>query len=403
MPPQITSFDSPGLGQRQRYSVRAFKGNQRFDLFSTDGPPLYAVPTNVGPRTMDYVALFNQGIYNLPSGIKVFAGTTDDAFWIDLGGTFDTVNLRSSVAPGVLSAAQDAADQNFAANTVSGYAVNTLAIEVPVNLLTRTGRVEPATSPAATIGVWGTTSRPRVSVRRNIHGIPNRSGQFRQVQRMGNAFINELIIGTGSKDRFSMDEPANDSQFASFFTDPALPRVLNALTGGVLAIPAPPRVDLRPLVRYVLPIAAAGTPMGPLADMLRLNTGVAPTPYDSASRLGLLAGDKAGYPNGRRVFDDVTDISLRVVGGGVLAAPFRGFNPALVFEPLIEGFPKLRLWQAARIVAGLHTTKVRGEFGTIEAELEFPWQRHPEFIANGLIVFLLIVTTRRERPRRGVA
>jgi hypothetical protein len=327
VPPQITSFDSPGLGQRQRYSVRAFSGKQQFELFSTDGRPLYAVPTNVGPRTMDYAALFNQGIYNLPSGVKVFAGATDDAFWIDLGGTFDTVNLRSSVAPGVLSAAQDAASQNFAADTVSGYAVNTLAIEIPASLLTRTNRVEPATSPAATIGVWGTTSRPRVSVRRNTNGVPDRSGLFRQVQRMGNALINEVIIGTGSKDRFSMDQPANDIQFVNFFADPALARVLNALTGGVLAIPAQPRLDLRPLVQYVPPIAAAGTPPGPVADMLRLNTGVAPTPYASASRLGLLGGDNAGYPNGRRVFDDVTDISLRVVAGGVLAAPFPGFNP----------------------------------------------------------------------------
>jgi Domain of unknown function (DUF4331) len=349
VPPQITSFDSPGLGQRQRYSVRAFSGKQRFDLFSTDGTPLYAVPTNVGPRTMDYVALFNQGIYSLPGGIKVFAGTTDDAFWVDLGGTFDTVNLRSSVAPGVLSAAQDAANENVAADTVSGYAVNTLAIEIPARLLTRTGRVEPATSPAATIGVWGTTSRPRVSVRRNTNGVPDHSGLFRQVQRMGNAFINELIIGTGSKDRFSMDQPANDSQFARFFADPALPRVLNALTGGVLAIPPQPRLDLRPLVQYVPPIAVAGTPMGPVADLLRLNTGVAPTPYASASRLGLLAGDNAGYPNGRRVFDDVTDISLRVVGGGVLAAPFQGFNPEINGRlgdgvnvndfPYLESFP----------------------------------------------------------------
>ena len=295
VPPQIRSFDSPGLGQRQRYSVRAFNGN-RSDLFSTSGTPLYAVPTNVGPRTMDYVALFNQGIYNLPGGIKVFAGTTDDAFWVDLGGTFDTVNLRSSVGPGVLSAAQDAASQNFAADTVSGYAVNTLAIEIPASVLTRTGRAEPATSTAATIGVWGTTSRPRVSVRRNPDGVPDPSGQFRQVQRMGNAFINEFIIGTGSKDRFSMDQPANDSQFASFFMDPALPRVLNALTGGVLAIPAPPRADLRPLVQYAPPIAAAGTPLGPVADMLRLNTGVAPTPYASASRLGLLGGTTPGTP-----------------------------------------------------------------------------------------------------------
>lgn len=327
VPPQITSFDSPGLGQRQRYSVTAFRGNNRFDLRAVDGRPLYAVPANVGPRTMDYPALFDQGIYDLPAGIKVFAGTTDDAFWIDLGAAFDTFNLRSTVAPGVLNPSQDASPVNFAPDTVSGYAVNTIAIELPVTLLTRTGRVEPATSPAATLGVWGTTSRPRVSVRRNNNGVPDRSGLFRQVQRMGNPLINELIIGTGSKDRFSMDQPSNDAQFVSFFADPALPRVLNALTGGVLAIPPAPRFDLRPLVQYVPPIAATGTPTGPIADLLRINTGVPPTPPASASRLGVLGGDHAGFPNGRRVFDDVTDIALRVVAGGVLAAPFPGFDP----------------------------------------------------------------------------
>jgi hypothetical protein len=326
VPPRITSFDSPGFGQRQRYTVTALRGNQQFDARPVDGRTLYAVPANVGPRTMDYAALFEQGIHTLPSGITVFAGTTDDAFWIDLGAAFDTFNLRSSVAPGVLSPAQDAANENFAPDTVSGYAVNTIAIEIPVNLLTSTGRVEPATSPAATLGVWGTTSRPRVSVRRNVDGVPDRSGLFRQVQRVGNPLINELIIGTGSKDRFSMDQPSNDAQFANFFADPALPRVLNALTGGVLAIAPAPRFDLRPLVQYGPPIAAASTPPGPIADLLRINTGVAPTPVAAASRLGVLGGDNAGFPNGRRVFDDVTDIALRVVAGGVLAAPFPGYN-----------------------------------------------------------------------------
>lgn len=329
VPPRITSFNSAGLGQRQRYSVTALRGHQQFNLTSPDSRPLYAVPANVGPRTMDYAALFGQGSYDLVEGIKVFTGTTDDAFWIDLGGAFDTFNLRSSVAPGVLSPAQDAASENVAADTVSGYGVNTIAIEIPVQLLTRTGQIEPATSPAATLGIWGTTSRPRVSVRRNNNGVPDRSGLFRQVQRVGNPLINELIIGTGSKDRFSMEAPANDAQFVNFFADPALPRVLNALTTGVLAIPSTPRFDLRPLVQYTPPIAAPGTPAGPIADLLRLNTGVPPTPPDSASRLGVLGGDGAGFPNGRRVFDDVTDIALRVVAGGVLAAPFPGYNPAI--------------------------------------------------------------------------
>lgn len=320
VPPQITSFSSPGLGQRQTYTVTMVKGGVSTPI--TGPTPFYAVPTNVGPRTMDYGALFAAGTYttNTPN-VKVFAGTTDDAFWIDLGGAFDTLNLH--ISP-VLTPAQDSAQMNFATDTVSGFAVNSIAIEVPVSMLTRTGAVEPASSTAATIGVWGTTSRPRVTVRQSP--FPQQSsGSFRQVQRMGNPLINELLIGIGKKDRFSMDEPKNDSQFATFFLDPRLARVINALFAGAVSIPAPPRNDLLPLVTYAPPIAAAGTPAGPIADLLRLNTGVAPTPPASASRLGLLGGDGAGYPNGRRVFDDVTDISLRAVVGVL--------NPAFNISP----------------------------------------------------------------------
>jgi hypothetical protein len=275
---------------------------------------------------MDYAALFSAGVYKLPNGISVFAGTVDDPFWIDLGGAFDTLNLRTlgSGVPGILTDTEDAAGRNFATDTVSGYAVNAIAIEVPIEMLTSTGKVEPASSPAATIGVWGTTGRPRVTIRRSPEAVIH-DGLVRQVQRMGNPLVNELLIGTGSKDRFSMDHPSNDSQFAAFLLDPALPRVVNALTGGVLGIPAPPRTDLLPLVTYAPPIAAPNTPPGPVADLLRLNTGVPATPPAAAHRLGLLAGDAAGFPNGRRLFDDVTDIALRVVVGGVLVQGFNKF------------------------------------------------------------------------------
>jgi hypothetical protein len=316
VPPRITSFSSAGLGQRQSYQVTMKKGGITTPL----GGLMYAVPANPGPRTMDYDALFNQGIYSAGAGIRVFAGTTDDAFWIDLGGAFDTLN--TSKAPPVLSPAEDAALVNLAADTVSGYAVNSIAIEVPISMLTSNGQINPPTSPAATIGVWATTSRQRQTVRRSplpaLH-----SGSYLQVQRMGNPLINELLVGTGYKDRFSMDQPKNDGQFASFFLDPALARVVNALTGGLVAIPTPPRTDLLPVVTYAPPIAATGTPSGPVADLLRLNTGVAPTsPFSTVfSRLGLLGGDPAGFPNGRRLDDDVTDIALRLVVGGVLAGP----------------------------------------------------------------------------------
>jgi len=320
VPPRIMSFADAGLGQRQSYTVTLVKNGVSTNLGAS---PLYAVPANVGPRTMDYSALFSAGIFNLGNGIKSFAGTTDDAFWIDLGGAFDTFN--TSKFP-VLSASEDAAAVNLATDTVSGYAVNSIAIEVPVALLTRTGQVEPANSPAATIGVWATTSRPQQTTRRSP--LPAVSaGAFKQIQRMGNPLINELLVGTGSKDRFSMEQPKNDSQFASFFLDPALARVINALTAGAVAIPTPPRTDLLPVVTYAPPVAAPGTPAGPIADLLRLNTGVAPTAPGSANRLGLLGGDPAGFPNGRRLYDDVTDIALRLVVGGVLAAPFTGYNP----------------------------------------------------------------------------
>jgi hypothetical protein len=117
-----------------------------------------------------------------------------------------------------------------------------------------------------------------------------------------------------------MSEPVSDSQFASYDLDPLLARVVNAVYG--INIPAPPRTDLLPLVTYAAPIAPAGTPAGPIADLLRLNTGVPPTPIASRSRLGLIAGDAAGFPNGRRLTDDVVDIAARVVGAGILSPGF---------------------------------------------------------------------------------
>ena len=338
VPPMIIDLEGPGsagLGLRQSYTVTLVKGGIATPITRAGGGTFYAVPANAGPRTMNYAALFAKGTYatNL-ADVKVFAGTTDDPFWIDLGAAFDTFNLRSVIAPGVLSPAQDAALVNLTSDTVSGYAVNSIAIELPVTLLTSTGSVEPASSPSATIGVWATTSRPRLTVRRAPLPAAS-SGAFSQIQRMGNPLINELLVGVGSKDRFSMDHPRNDSQFASFFLDPLLARVLNAATGGTLAIPTPPRTDLLPLVTYAPPIAAPGTPAGPVADLLRLNTGVAPTAPGSVSRLGLLGGDPAGYPNGRRLYDDVVDISLRAVAG--------------VLNPAFNVFPNNRLGDGVNV------------------------------------------------------
>src|SRR5262249_41410973 len=130
VPPQITSFSSPGLGQRQSYSVTMVKGGVATPI--TGSGPFFAVPANVGPRTINYGALFSAGTYTTSTtDVKVFAGTVDDPFWIDLGAAFDTLNLRSAVNGGVLTPAQDAALANVASDTVSGYSVNAIAIEVP--------------------------------------------------------------------------------------------------------------------------------------------------------------------------------------------------------------------------------------------------------------------------------
>lgn len=329
VPPRIADFAAPGLAQRQSYTLTMIKGGVSTPIANSTGQPFYAVPANAGPRTMDYGALFNAAIHTTTlTNVKVFAGTVDDPYWADLGGVFDTLN--TSVAPPVLTAAQDAANINLAGDALSGYAVNSIALEIPVSLLTSTGNVEPATSTAATIGVWASTSRPRTTVRRSPLPAVS-SGTWYQVARMGNPLVNTLLIGTGFKDRFSMDQPKNDSQFASFVLDPTLARVFNAVFGGAVPIPTPPRTDLLPLVTYAPPIAATGTSGGPIADLLRLNTGVSPTPPSSTTfnRLGLLAGDPAGYPNGRRLTDDVLDISLRLIAG-VLNPSFNIFpNRAL--------------------------------------------------------------------------
>ena len=325
VPPQVTSFDGGGFNLRQTYTVTMVVNGTRTVLTAADGNPLYAVPANIGPRTVDYTALFNAGVRPLSNGVTAFAGTVDDPFFIDLGAAFDTFNFRTlgSGVPGVLTADEDSANQNFASDTVSGYAVNAIAVQVPIGMLTSTGQVEAADSPAASIGVWATTDRPRVTIRRAGQTDINTTTNNRQIQRLANPLINELLVGIGSKDTWSRSQPADDAQFASTYLNPVFPQaveaVYNSLLPGALDVPEPDRTDLLPLVTYAAPVTVPSGNGGPVADLLRLNTGVSATPLGGASRLGLIAGDAAGFPNGRRLYDDVTDIALRVVVGGVLA------------------------------------------------------------------------------------
>jgi hypothetical protein len=321
--PQITALSGPGsegLGQRQSYTVTMVKKGVASDL--TGGRALYAVPSNVGPLTMpDYRALFQQGIYDLGNGVRTFAGTVDDPFYIDLGATFDSINFRMGVG-GVLSAKVDGDDRrNYAPDSVAGFNVNSIVLEVPTTMLTEDGQVHPAGDKRAVLGTYGATYRQRVTIHR-ISGQVDGQGEWRQVNREGNPLINELIIGTGSKDKFSVEDPKNDAQFANFFLDPLLAHLFSSILN--IPIPAAPRTDLLPLVQYAPPICPGCGPKdgGAIADLLRLNTGIPPTPVGSQKRLGFLAGDLAGFPQGRRPIDDVVDIASRAVAG-ILADPVK--------------------------------------------------------------------------------
>jgi hypothetical protein len=313
--PPITSLSgqgSAGLGLRQTYTVTMVKGGVSTCL--TCGQTLYAVPSNVGPLTMpNYPALFNQGTYSLANNVRVWAGTADDPFFIDLGAAFDSLNFRMGVG-GVLPPAEDADDtHNYAPDAVAGFNVNSMVLEVPITMLTVDGLMHQAGDKQAVIGTWGTTSRNKYTLRQSPFADKN-FGTFQQVQREGNPLINELIIGTGSKDRFSMDQPKNDSQFANFVLNPVLATVFGSI--GIPVAP-PPRTDLLILAQYEPPICpgCGSGDVGPVADLLRLNTGIPPTAVGSQKRLGFLAGDTAGFPNGRRPIDDVVDIASRAVAG----------------------------------------------------------------------------------------
>lgn len=324
--PPITALDgagSEGLNLRQTYTITMKTGSTSRELGR--GRSLYAVPTNVGPRTMpSYEALRSQGAYSLGGGIYSFAGTVADPFFIDLGAAFDSLNFRQAAGGGVLSDAIDAdPSRNYAPNTLAGFNVNTIVLEVPIAMLTSDKAMHAATEKEAVLGTYATTSRQTITVLPN----PDTTGAWTQVQRMGNPLINELIIGTGSKDKFSTDDPKNDSQFAAFVLDPLLAGIFKSI--GV-PVPNAPRTDLLPLVQYRAPICpgCSASDYGPVADLLRINVGIPPTA--NPHRLGAIAGDLGGFPNGRRLNDDVVDIAARVVAGILV-------NPSLYATKIGDG------------------------------------------------------------------
>lgn len=315
----LTGAGSEGLLVRQSYTVTEQRfGQQPKDLGTGT---LYAVPSNAGARTTpNYEQLAAKGVFPLKNGGRVFAGQRDETFYIDLGGTFDTLNLH--ISP-ILSPADDANDGilvnapgSRVADTFSGFNVNTIALEIPISELMGPNNNK-------TIGAYATTSRPKVTVIKK-DGERDTSGRFVQVARMGNPLVNELLIATNMKDKWNAADAEDEADFVSFYCNSALATALNTVFQ--TNFPTTNREDLvNALLRYSAgpPVCGGGKTTETLSDLLRVDLGVPPTAADNQKRLGPLAHDasgnatpdRAGWPNGRRPNDDVTDVALRVVAG----------------------------------------------------------------------------------------
>jgi len=275
-------------------------------------------PIHIGPRSTgtvaEYETLAAAAVLPVPGsgGMRVFAGPRDEGFYIDLEGNFDLLNLRN---PGV--------------DTTSGFNVHTIALEIPKARLTAAGDTD------GNIGVWSTASRPKATVLGTNGRSPKVSGVHVQVSRLGNPLVNEILLPLSIKDKYNATEPEEDGNFiAPYITDPGttpagnltIVPVLNAFVNS--CIPTTGRADLDLALLSGIPAGTLGlpgtqdtqNPGGPVkADVLHLNTNVAPTTgTGSFSPLGAFGGDVAGFPNGRRVGDDVLDIAAKAAGGGIL-------------------------------------------------------------------------------------
>jgi hypothetical protein len=259
----------------------------------------------------------------------VFVGQRMDGFVVNLGGTFDLVNITypvTQLAPNSINA------RNNEPNSLANKNVTSLALEVPASCLVASGStviggyttaslrqaevINPAPQSAGSVGSVGAVASPT--------GAELAGGAWVQVSRLGNPLVNELVIGLPDKDRFNSSSPSGDAQFADYVTNPSLPVLLQALFGsaGVVAPNVYPRTDLEAV--FLTGVTGLNKPANPTpAEELRLNTATAVTPLASQNDLGVLGGDTSGFPNGRRPIDDVVDITLRAAMG-VLLTPYSG-------------------------------------------------------------------------------
>lgn len=283
---------------RQTYSVTRIRGGQTTVL----AQGLLTPPSNVGTHSIsNYAALRNAAIYTIGNNIKVFAGQRADPFFADVGSIFDLLTIRGGIPAGFSSGGH---------NTFANYNLQTIALQVPITQLTKCECMPQQNDfNNDVLGFWASASRRPLRFNGN-------SGSWVQVSRLGLPLTNEVVIPMSRKDEFNGSKPVNDvANFAGAVVNPELANLLHALYG--LSIPPTPRTDLVEVLLKGVP--GLNRPNGVVAsDMLRLNVTVPPCEQGSCgsySNLGVIGGDLAGFPNGRRLNDDVIDVAERVVAG----------------------------------------------------------------------------------------
>ncbi len=349
----IESLNSPNWNRRQTYQVTAVTASGAHRL----GTGLTCPPCNIGPlSTPDYKALASAAVHALPGGLTVFAGQRAEGFYVDLGAIFDLGDLRPFENLHAQYGLNVFTGPAAGVNATNHLNVHSIALQVPTSALTRSGR--------PSIGVWTTASRQKVRLWDDFRGENVASGPFRQVSRLGNPLVNEVLIPLGKKDLWNSLPPSDDKLFASYVSQPGLAALLPALYPGVfpnlaaLAKAAKPRADLQAILLTGIPAGLipgfANFTGTVLADMLRLNTSIPATPPAKQNIFGLLGNDLAGFPNGRRPADDVVAIELRALAGvtyPLVDKSFKpdpaaskltdGLTPASVSSPYLDKFPYL--------------------------------------------------------------
>jgi hypothetical protein len=322
----VTSIDDTDLNVYYTYTVDRLLGDQNNPTAAARiGGGLIEAPSNVGPASYPegYEKVSAGAVYALSTGEYVFAGPRADPFYVDLGSVFDLLNVPGR-APYPFN--------GIGQNGLAGYNIHAIAISVPIDRLTRNGTIPTdVADPNAIISGWVATYRQTTRML-NADGTQSTSGPYVQVSRLGNPLVNEVVIPIGQKDRFNATRPANDlANFGTYVLNSELAGLFDAVLG--VDVPPNPRTDLLVLVQGLEGVTKR--PNEVISDQLRLNVAVPPTAIASVNKLGVLANDLAGFPNGRRVYDDVVDIELRVVAGVLVD----GFNvaPNNALSDLVDG------------------------------------------------------------------